>query len=77
MFTQALAREIGSRGITVNNVSRSIDTDLNPAAGDWARASEGRHSARPLCGMLTRSPPRWRFIARSGVLVNYRVESYR
>jgi 3-oxoacyl-[acyl-carrier protein] reductase len=37
MFTQALAREIGNRGITVNNVQPGpIDTDLNPAAGDWA-----------------------------------------
>jgi len=37
MFTQALSREIGSRGITVNNVQPGpIDTDLNPAAGDWA-----------------------------------------
>jgi 3-oxoacyl-[acyl-carrier protein] reductase len=36
MFTQALAREIGSRGITVNNVQPGpIDTDLNPASGDW------------------------------------------
>ena len=37
MFTQALAREIGSRGSTVNNVQPGpIDTELNPAAGDWA-----------------------------------------
>jgi 3-oxoacyl-[acyl-carrier protein] reductase len=37
MFTQALAREIGVRGITVNNVQPGpIDTELNPAAGDWA-----------------------------------------
>jgi NAD(P)-dependent dehydrogenase (short-subunit alcohol dehydrogenase family) len=36
MFTQGLAREVGSRGITVNNVQPGpIDTDLNPAAGDW------------------------------------------
>jgi 3-oxoacyl-[acyl-carrier protein] reductase len=37
MFTQGLSREIGNRGITVNNVQPGpIDTDLNPAAGDWA-----------------------------------------
>ena len=37
MFTQALAREIGNRGITVNNVQPGpIDTDLNPATSDWA-----------------------------------------
>ena len=37
MFTQGLAREVGDRGITVNNVQPGpIDTDLNPAAGDWA-----------------------------------------
>ena len=37
MFSQALSREVGSRGITVNNVQPGpIDTDLNPAAGDWA-----------------------------------------
>jgi 3-oxoacyl-[acyl-carrier protein] reductase len=37
IFSQALSREVGSRGITVNNVQPGpIDTDLNPAAGDWA-----------------------------------------
>lgn len=37
MFTQGLAREVGERKITVNNVQPGpIDTDLNPAAGDWA-----------------------------------------
>jgi 3-oxoacyl-[acyl-carrier protein] reductase len=37
MFTQGLSREVGSRGITVNNVQPGpIDTDLNPANGDWA-----------------------------------------
>jgi len=37
IFTQALSREVGSRGITVNNVQPGpIDTDLNPASGDWA-----------------------------------------
>jgi len=37
MFTQGLSRELGSRAITVNNVQPGpIDTDLNPAASDWA-----------------------------------------
>jgi len=37
MFTQGLSREVASRGITVNNVQPGpIDTDLNPAAGEWA-----------------------------------------
>lgn len=37
MFTQGLARELGARGITVNNVQPGpIDTELNPASGDWA-----------------------------------------
>jgi 3-oxoacyl-[acyl-carrier protein] reductase len=37
LFTQGLSREVGARGITVNNVQPGpIDTDLNPAAGDWA-----------------------------------------
>jgi len=35
MFTQVLAREIGNRGITVNNVQPGpIDSELNPATGD-------------------------------------------
>jgi 3-oxoacyl-[acyl-carrier protein] reductase len=37
MFTQGVSREVGNRGITVNNIQPGpIDTDLNPAAGDWA-----------------------------------------
>jgi 3-oxoacyl-[acyl-carrier protein] reductase len=37
MFSQGLSREVGGRGITVNNVQPGpIDTDLNPADGDWA-----------------------------------------
>jgi 3-oxoacyl-[acyl-carrier protein] reductase len=37
MFTQGLSREVGDRGITVNNIQPGpIDTDLNPAASDWA-----------------------------------------
>jgi 3-oxoacyl-[acyl-carrier protein] reductase len=37
MFTQGLSREVGARGITVNNIQPGpIDTELNPASGDWA-----------------------------------------
>src|SRR6201994_2240198 len=37
MFVQGLAREVGTRGITVNNVQPGpIDTDLTPAAAEWA-----------------------------------------
>ena len=37
MFTQGLSREVGDRAITVNNIQPGpIDTELNPAAGDWA-----------------------------------------
>jgi len=36
MFTQGLSREVGNRGITVNNIQPGpINTDLNPAAGEW------------------------------------------
>jgi 3-oxoacyl-[acyl-carrier protein] reductase len=37
MFTQGLSREVGTRGITVNNIQPGpIDTELNPAASEWA-----------------------------------------
>jgi 3-oxoacyl-[acyl-carrier protein] reductase len=37
MFTQGLSRELGPRRITVNNIQPGpIDTELNPAVGDWA-----------------------------------------
>jgi 3-oxoacyl-[acyl-carrier protein] reductase len=37
IFTQALSREVANRGITVNNVQPGpIDTELNPAASEWA-----------------------------------------
>ena len=37
MFTQGLSREVGNRRITVNTIQPGpIDTELNPAAGEWA-----------------------------------------
>jgi 3-oxoacyl-[acyl-carrier protein] reductase len=35
------ARKVGDRGITVNNIHPGpIDTDLNPASGDWAASQK-------------------------------------
>jgi len=46
ILTQGLARELGARGITVNNVQPGpIDTDLNPSSGEWAA---GQKAAVPL-----------------------------
>lgn len=40
-FTAGLARELGPKGITVNNVQPgSTDTDMNPAHGDGAAAQK-------------------------------------
>jgi 3-oxoacyl-[acyl-carrier protein] reductase len=37
-FTRGLARDLGTRGITVNNIQPGpIDTDMNPADGDSAK----------------------------------------
>src|SRR3989442_8304113 len=37
-FTKGLARDLGPRGITVNNVQPgTIDTDMNPADSDFAK----------------------------------------
>jgi len=41
-FTRGLARDLGPRGITVNNIQPGpIDTDLNPADGQFAAAVTG------------------------------------
>ena len=60
MFTQGLSREVGSRAITVNNVQPGpIDTDLNPAAGDWAKPQIA-NTALGRLGTSTRSHHWWR-----------------
>ena len=49
MFAQGLAREVGDRGITVNNIQPGpIDTDLNPASRRVGGSAEGADSAQPL-----------------------------
>lgn len=41
MFAQSLSREVGKRGITVNTIQPGpIDTELNPASGEWAVAQK-------------------------------------
>jgi 3-oxoacyl-[acyl-carrier protein] reductase len=41
-LTKALARDLGSRGITINNVMPGpTDTDMNPAAGEFAVQARG------------------------------------
>jgi 3-oxoacyl-[acyl-carrier protein] reductase len=61
MFTQALSREVGSRGITVNNIQPGpIDTELIPLReiGQYRRRPPPRSTAM---GMLRRSPQWQRF----------------
>ncbi|MFO6277231.1 SDR family oxidoreductase, partial [Pseudomonas aeruginosa] len=41
-LTKGLARDLGPRGITVNNVQPGpVDTDMNPDDGDFAEALKG------------------------------------
>ena len=41
-FTRGLARDLGPKGITVNNVQPGpVDTELNPADGPWAETMRG------------------------------------
>ncbi|WP_407651134.1 3-oxoacyl-ACP reductase family protein [Herminiimonas contaminans] len=41
-LTKGLARDLGPRGITVNNVQPGpVDTDMNPANGDFAETLKG------------------------------------
>lgn len=41
-LAKGLARDLGTRGITVNNVSPGpVDTEMNPASGDFAAALHG------------------------------------
>ena len=77
MFTQGLSREVGSRGITVNNVQPGpIDTDLNPAAGDWAVPQKAA-TALDRYGNVDESRCAGGVCRRSGVLIHHRGESDR
>ena len=77
MFTQALSREAGSRGITVNNVQPGpIDTDLNPASGDRSVPQKAA-TALDRYGRVEEIAAMVAFVAGTGVLLHYRGESYR
>jgi 3-oxoacyl-[acyl-carrier protein] reductase len=58
-LVKGLARDLGPRGITVNNVSPGpVDTEMNPASGDFATTMHGlmaipRHGkAEEIAGMV-------------------------
>ena len=74
MFTQGLSREVGSRGITVNNIQPGpIDTELNPAAGDWA-VPQKANTALNRYGSCRRGRRLGRVRRRSGGVVHHRRE---
>jgi 3-oxoacyl-[acyl-carrier protein] reductase len=76
IFTQALSRELGSRGITVNNIQPGpIDTELNPATGDWA-APQKANTALGRYGSVDEVAALVAFVASPGSSVHYRGESY-
>jgi 3-oxoacyl-[acyl-carrier protein] reductase len=50
-LVKGLARDLGPRGITINNIQPgSVDTDLNPATSDFARMTVERFTALPRNG---------------------------
>src|ERR1700690_3655618 len=78
MFTQGLARELGARGITVNNVQPGpIDTDLNPASSEWAVDQKavvplGRYGSADEVAALVAfvAGPEWSFINGANLTVD-------
>ena len=48
-LVKGLARDLGPRGITINNVQPGpVDTDMNPATGDFAESAEEADGATAL-----------------------------
>jgi acyl carrier protein len=65
-MSRALARELGSRNITVNCVAPGfIDTDMTEALPDAARDALLGKIPLGRLGSRTRSPPPWHFLHRS------------
>src|SRR6185369_2785341 len=52
-LVKGLARDLGPRGITINNVHPGpVDTDVNPASSDFARMTVERFVALPRYGTV-------------------------
>lgn len=77
-LAKGLARDLGPRGITVNNVSPGpVDTDMNPASGDFAQALHGmmavpRHGkAEEIAGMVAYlAGPESAFVTGADLLID-------
>jgi 3-oxoacyl-[acyl-carrier protein] reductase len=52
-LVKGFARDLGPRGITINNVAPGpVDTDMNPATSDFARVTVERYMALPRYGTV-------------------------
>lgn len=77
-LAKGLARDLGPRGITVNNVSPGpVDTEMNPEAGDFAAALHGlmaipRHGkAEEIAGMVAYlASPEAAFVTGADLLID-------
>jgi 3-oxoacyl-[acyl-carrier protein] reductase len=77
-LVKGLARDLGSRGITINNVSPGpIDTDMNPAHTDFATVMHGlmaipRHGrADEVAGMVASlASPEAGFVTGADLLID-------
>jgi len=77
-LAKGLARDLGPRGITVNNVSPGpVDTEMNPEAGDFATALHGlmaipRHGkADEIAGMVAYlAGPEAAFVTGADLLID-------
>jgi 3-oxoacyl-[acyl-carrier protein] reductase len=77
-LVKGLARDLGPRGITVNNVAPGpVDTEMNPEAGDFASALHGlmaipRHGkAEEIAGMVAYlASPEAAFVTGADLLID-------
>jgi 3-oxoacyl-[acyl-carrier protein] reductase len=78
ILVKGLARDLGPRGITVNNVAPGpVDTDMNPSSGDFAATMHGlmaipRHGkAEEIAGMVAYlASPEAAFVTGADLLID-------